>query len=767
VVIDVEKDSQELKDKIDNALPKTFTVQTGTGGTHYYFLTDNAKKKVLDNNKHWGEIQGFGSQVVGAGSIHPNGNPYTLLNNGGITFEQRITIDEVLKQFIKEEETPQSRPQTTNKLIGESISILDVVPITGLKRHGDEYQGEHPLHGSDTGQNFCVNPTKNVWHCFRHNKGGGALEWIGMQEGLINCGDSLDVESFKKVIKIAEERYGYKQQLTQDRKLTTREVTPMEIENLILNDDRQMARFITANELINRHYFITLRDTEEILVYKNGYYQDLGESIIKEACNQLWGQHLKNLDFKEIMFQIQGRTYHDRNEFNTDIEKTCVKNGILDLISGELLSFSPEFKFTFQLPINYDKNAKCDRINKFLSEIVIPENVDVLKEIAAYILWRNMPIQKSILLLGEGQNGKSVYINLLKFILGVDNVSGLSLQELEHNKFALSQLYGKHANLHYDLDAKMVHSSGKFKQATGGDLLQAEIKFKNRRIKFKNYAKFIFSANDAPPVTDNSYAFLRRWIIIKFPYLFDGVKENKNLIDEITTEEELSGFLNVLIEKLKIIRNNKWCFNLSDNLKKIEFDYHKLADPMRSFLEERVEHKMGGKITREKLYEEYKVYCEDLGGESDTQTKFTQRVKQIFPRIRDCRMGGKNERGWLNIDFKNEANTTNTSNTLKPLYCDMENNIGIEGEKVLEQLDVVGKPPIDNNDIHDNINNTLNPNHLNIYNHIEMSGTATLGELLSEFQGFDVEAMIKELLDAGRIQLVKHNVFKVVGVNSI
>ncbi len=52
---------------------------------------------------------------------------------------------------------------------------------------GGEYQGSHPVHGSRGGQNFCVNPEKNVWYCFRCNSGGGPLSYLAVEAGIISC----------------------------------------------------------------------------------------------------------------------------------------------------------------------------------------------------------------------------------------------------------------------------------------------------------------------------------------------------------------------------------------------------------------------------------------------------------------------------------------------------------------------------------------------------------------------------------------------------
>ena len=92
IVFDVD-DLPRLEElNIINQIPETFTVETGRGGKHFYLLCRGFKDKMvledpglkdLDGDPlHLGEIQALGEQVVGPGSLHPNGNYYKVLKNG-------------------------------------------------------------------------------------------------------------------------------------------------------------------------------------------------------------------------------------------------------------------------------------------------------------------------------------------------------------------------------------------------------------------------------------------------------------------------------------------------------------------------------------------------------------------------------------------------------------------------------------------------------------------------------------------------------------
>src|SRR5207249_2161140 len=95
----------------------------------------------------------------------------------------------------------------------DSFSILSLVRGLGLTDRGSgRLQGSHPVHGSETENNFVVDSMENVWHCFRHGTGGGPYQLLGVLEGVIDCSDSvpgaLKGELFKHVRDLALEK-GY------------------------------------------------------------------------------------------------------------------------------------------------------------------------------------------------------------------------------------------------------------------------------------------------------------------------------------------------------------------------------------------------------------------------------------------------------------------------------------------------------------------------------------------------------------------------------
>jgi putative DNA primase/helicase len=320
-----------------------------------------------------------------------------------------------------------------------------------------------------------------------------------------------------------------------------------------------------AEMLLELHEIATFMDTGEVLVYRDGLYVKGAETFLaaeieREAREQDQQQLITSSFVREAIDHVRRRTYRDRKQFDTDPRILNLQNGLLNVETLKFEPHTPEYFSVNQLPVKYDAKADCPKIKAFLSQVAFPEDLAALQEVAGYTLWKEYSAHVAVMLVGDGANGKSTFINVLKSLLGLDNIASRSLQDLVMNRFAGADLYGKSANLYADLSDQALKFTGMFKMLTGNDPVTAEQKFRNPFV-FTNYAKLIFSANKVPEVYEDRLAFFRRWILFTFPNTFTGTKENRNLLKDLTTPEELSGFLAWSLEGLQRLRQNNWKFS--------------------------------------------------------------------------------------------------------------------------------------------------------------------------------------------------------------
>ena len=360
-----------------------------------------------------------------------------------------------------------------------------------------------------------------------------------------------------------------------------------------------------AQDIITTGNFKTFRDNEAIYYFNGGVYVRNGETRVKEIIHERMKGEESSQFCGEVIGKIQRGTYVDRSSFSDHKEhKIVIENGILDLDTFELSAHTPDWLTLTKFPVGFDKDAKCPKIMKFISEVARQDDVLVLQEWIGYNLWIfGYPSQKAMLLVGEGGNGKSTFIGLLEALMGKENRSAVSLHELEENRFARHDLYGKAANLYPDLPDKDLKSTGIFKMLTGGDPIRAEDK-NVKAFTYHNVAKLTFSCNTVPKVPEDSTAYFRRWLIIEFPYSFEGSdKEDKDLKEKIIGDPgEMSGFLNWALDGLQRLRSNGWHFSNGKTVETVREDYIVRSDPYKAFVMHCVKEEASGQVKKDDLY---------------------------------------------------------------------------------------------------------------------------------------------------------------------
>jgi len=439
-------------------------------------------------------------------------------------------------------------------------------------------------------------------------------------------------------------------------------------------DNGKFVPKLLAEELMQEYRFITMKDTDVVYVFNDGFYQPYGEILIKQQCKARLGKEYRKNRAEEVIDYIKVSTYINRKEEPPNL--IPLANGILDLNTMELNPYSPDSMFFNKIPVEYDPKADCPNIKRFLNEVTATkEDIDILLEVIGFCLYREYIIAKALMLVGGGSNGKSTFLNLLKAFLGKENVSGRSLQELEENRFAKADLHHKLANIYADLPDKALWRTGTFKMLTGRDLITAERKFQNS-FTYENYAKLLFSANKVPEAYDDTDAFFRRWIIVVFPNQFVGEKADPHILKKLTTPEELSGLLNLVLPALKRLLE-KGQFSYSKTTEEIREDYIRKSSPIAAFVMDCLEVDSDAFIVKKDLYNAFSEYCRQRSLPAVTQDTFFKNLPKHVNVI-DYRPKIQNERFHALKGIRYGLSTSTLSNMSTLFYTLIERKAELE-----------------------------------------------------------------------------------------
>jgi len=462
------------------------------------------------------------------------------------------------------------------------------------------------------------------------------------------------------------------------------------------NQSKEKAPKTLEIELAELYKFKGLKDTEEIYYYDEdkGIFIKGAEWLIKQKCIE-YDPEMRSRDVTEIINRIIWSNYIDREQLDSQIEWLATDSCMVNLETLETKEHSPEFLATVKIPHTYkampqtyepllspdgntlrelfsdsvadwEKTCKCPspcpNIMQFLYQVMASEDVETVLDFMAYCLWRDFPFHKYLLFNGAGRNGKGVTTHLFKLLLGEQNVSGESLKRILETRFATAKLFGKMANIDADISKEELKHTGTLKILTGGDSIAGEFKFKDP-FSFKNFAKLVFSANQIPKTPDETDAFFSRLIIINFPNQYLGDKADPHLKRKLTTEEEMSGLLSIVVARLPRVLS-KGIYVSHSSIEENYVKYIQSSDPIRAFYESSIR-KDNSNASKDEVYSAYSRFCKDKKLNSESCDTFNRRLKKDWGLL-DSKLqkDGIRRPHWLGIKLTDNTEAEEGQETL-------------------------------------------------------------------------------------------------------
>lgn len=374
--------------------------------------------------------------------------------------------------------------------------------------------------------------------------------------------------------------------------------------------------------LINEHHICKV--TNVLHIYKDGVYSDKQEDIEEAMIRHI--PALKRMQRQETIAYLQLKAKH-KNFAST--KYVVVKNGVFNLETWQLEDFTPEIITRNKIPVAYVPGAYYEVTDKTFNKIAVNDKKirAILEEILGYILFRRNEFAATFILTGDGSNGKSSYLKIIRKLIGSDNASSLDLNELDQ-RFKTAELFGKLANIGDDIGKGYIKESSVFKKLSTGETLNVERKGKDP-FDFTNYAKLIFSANEMPRINDFSDGLGRRLQIVPFKAKFTPNDEDYDpfITDKLLSDESMQYVLNLALKSLKRLLVEKK-FTVSKAVEDELIKYQEENNPIISFVNNEdveLERAVVGDV-----YLQYKVYCAENGFQSVSNVNFSKQVKHLY-----------------------------------------------------------------------------------------------------------------------------------------
>lgn len=312
-----------------------------------------------------------------------------------------------------------------------------------------------------------------------------------------------------------------------------------------------------------------------------------------------------------------------------------MENGMLSLLTGELVPHSKKYLSTIRIPYKYEPSAKCGTWLTFLDSSLEgkTERIELLQEWLGYCLGKDNHFHKAMVLLGDGRNGKGTTCHILRNLVGEFNCTSLKLGQMTNENMA-ARLANKMVNIDADTDTSAVRYEADFRRITGGDSIMVKNLYDNP-YELRPYVKLVIGANDLPHIADKTHGLYDRLLIIPYNVSFVG-REDFGLKEKLMAE--LSGILNwCLIGRKRLYIRGR--FSETNEMRELVQDLKKQNNPIDAYVDECVGIHDDAETTKQDLYDNYKSWCKQNGYKEFGKNKFGKEFyRAVKPRtLKDAR----------------------------------------------------------------------------------------------------------------------------------
>ena len=311
-----------------------------------------------------------------------------------------------------------------------------------------------------------------------------------------------------------------------------------------------------------------------------------------------------------------------------------VKNGIFNTKTKKLEPFTPAYAFKTAIATAYpEEEPALPNVNgwtpaSFLADIACKDREleHLLLELINECLNTHGTRGKAFILVGNGANGKSTFLNLLINIVGGKNVEAMSIQQFSDST-ALSSLQGKAIAIGDDVSGVHIPDSSNFNSIVTGGLVKVRELYKGQHSEIF-HCTIIQAVNEMPTIANKTEGTYRRLILIPFNADFRGDKGDSRIEEYLAREEVREWFLYQALQ----LEFDK--FTIPKASQELLDSYREDNDPVLVFKHEVVDELLkrinSRYIPQQMIYEVFKQFCNHNNYKPMTKHTFSKRFRGVM-----------------------------------------------------------------------------------------------------------------------------------------
>lgn len=325
-----------------------------------------------------------------------------------------------------------------------------------------------------------------------------------------------------------------------------------------------------------------------------------------------------------------------------------VRNGTIDLRTGELREHRRNDLMTYVCDVEYDAQATAPRWLKFLEEIIRdPEVRAFLQKAIGYSLTGDTREHVFFICHGSGANGKSVFFETILRMLGGLAIKCPSETIAKYRSTGIpndvARLAGKRLAAAVELEDGFHLAESRVKEIVGGDTITARF-MRGEWFDFRPICKLWIASNYRPKIKGADYGMWRRVRLIPFEVTIE--KPDRSLSEKLAGE--LPGILRWAVEGCRL-----WQADGLEPPAKVRVatsSYRTTEDLIGRFIDEECVRGQSEMVSKSDFYQAFMMWCLEAGEDLPAKRKLGARLIDLG--IGENRTG--TARSWKGIGLRSD-----------------------------------------------------------------------------------------------------------------
>ena len=365
---------------------------------------------------------------------------------------------------------------------------------------------------------------------------------------------------------------------------------------------------------------------KELKTHQDTYNIEALSKIVTKRIKALDSHYLRSQSKNAIfavreLFKTRKGITKQLGEFDSKGHYIGCKDVVVDLRKGEATESDKSFLMTKSTSIKYDPTKECPMWLSFLDKIMLGNNemVDFLQLLAGQMLIGEPCKDKLFILLGDGANGKSVFLDVLTDILGdyaIQSSPDVLTDKSSTKEYYLASLQGKRTTTMVETERGDKLVGAMVKSLVNSGLVTARFAY-CRPFTFQPIFTPILATNYLPYINLDP-ALWRRIIIIGFEHTIPEDERDPGFRGKLV-KEEAQGIFNWMVEGAKKLYTQGLKMTYPEQLITALQKYRKDYDTLAEFivecssnpLEDREVGQMKCRISE--LRQVYQRWCQENG----------------------------------------------------------------------------------------------------------------------------------------------------------